>query len=112
LDRARGYGKRQAKVLALLWDSLRRTSSAGVVRWTKRTNQSLGIIVASGRLRDGTAALCLLECEWSQNLRAPGPKSTQPVRLALRAVGAEVEAASSLARRVAACAGCPRRVAR
>jgi hypothetical protein len=88
---------RQAKVLALLWDSLRRTSSAGVVRWTKRTTQSLGIIVASGSLRDGTAALCLLECEWSQNLRAPGPKATQPVRLAETLSAAEVEAASSLA---------------
>jgi hypothetical protein len=92
-----GSGKRQAKVLGMLWDSLRRTSTAGVVRWTKRTNQSLGIITASGSLRDGTAALCLLECEWSQNLRAPGPKSTEPIKLALELTDAEIEASSSLA---------------
>jgi hypothetical protein len=81
-----------AKVLGLLWRSLRRDEAAAVVRWTKRTNQAVGIIVAVGRApefdREGyagprpsgsTAALCLLELEWSANLRAAGPRATEPI---------------------------------
>jgi hypothetical protein len=81
-----------AKVLALLWRALRQEDAAAVVRWTKRTNQAVGIIVAVGRApefdREGyagprpsgsTAALCLLELEWSANLRAAGPRATEPI---------------------------------
>jgi hypothetical protein len=49
------------KVLALLWAALRKQQRAAVVKWTKRTNQALGII------------------EWSANMRKPGPRATAPL---------------------------------
>jgi len=49
------------KVCALLYMALREESSALAVRWSKRTNQALGIIVASARHN----ALVLLEVEWA-----------------------------------------------
>jgi non-homologous end joining protein Ku len=67
-----------AKVLAILWRALRQEDAAAVVRWTKRTKQAVGIIVAIGRLGQG-AALCLLELEWAANLRAPGPRACAPL---------------------------------
>lgn len=77
---AGGAGQRDAKVLALLWFALRETDEAAVVRWTKRTNQSLGIIVATGmRSVPESMALCVLEVEWPQNRRKPGPRSTTPI---------------------------------
>jgi hypothetical protein len=77
---AGGAGQRDAKVLALLWFALRDTDEAAVVRWTKRTNQSLGIIVATGvRSVPESMALCVLEVEWPQNRRKPGARSSTPI---------------------------------
>jgi hypothetical protein len=77
---AGGAGQRDAKVLALLWFALRETDEAAVVRWTKRTNQSLGIIVATGlRSVPESMALCVLEVEWPQNRRKPGARSSTPI---------------------------------
>jgi non-homologous end joining protein Ku len=67
------------KVLALLWAALRKQQRAAVVKWTKRTNQALGIIVASGAVPTNDPALVLLEIEWSANMRKPGPRATAPL---------------------------------
>lgn len=55
------------KVLALLWHGLRERRGAALVRWTKRTNQALGAIVARGTAAD--AHLVLLELEWQANMK-------------------------------------------
>jgi hypothetical protein len=56
-----------AKVRDLLYEALADANRALAVRWTKRTNQALGIIVASKTHK----ALMLLEVEWSANMKAP-----------------------------------------
>lgn len=53
------------KVLALVWSGLRTTRSVAIVRWTKRTNQALGVLSASD---DGGRHLVLVEIEWAQNV--------------------------------------------
>jgi hypothetical protein len=55
-------------VLAHLWQGLRDGDLAALVRWTKRTNQALGAIVASGTVLN--AHLVLLELEWTASMRA------------------------------------------
>lgn len=60
-------GEGAPKVLALLWQALRSQGAVGLVRWTKRTNQALGAIVARGQGAD--RHLVLLELEWSANMR-------------------------------------------
>jgi non-homologous end joining protein Ku len=60
-------GEGAPKVLAILWTALRDRRSAALVRWTKRTNQALGAIVARGRGK--SAHLVLLELEWQANMR-------------------------------------------
>jgi non-homologous end joining protein Ku len=62
-----------SKVCTLLYDVLRAENRALAVRWTKRTNQALGIIVASSRHK----ALMLLELEWSANMTAPSKRVQQ-----------------------------------
>lgn len=64
-----------AKVLALLWRALRETRRAAVVKWTKRTAQALGVIVARG----GRPHLVLLEIEWADNMRPVPPKASGPI---------------------------------
>lgn len=65
------------KVLALLHDALRHADAAAVVRWTARTQQRLGIIVArAGK----TPHLLLLECEWAENMREPSARVTGPIK--------------------------------
>ena len=59
------------KVLALVWMALRETRKAALVRWTKKTNQALGALVARGGEND--PHLVLLELEWKQNMK-PVPK--------------------------------------
>lgn len=90
----RAKDKTPAKVLALLWRSLRATNGAAVVKWTKRTNQALGIIVAQGSDTLGTRRLCLLELEWSANMRGPGPRATMPLDVEVSA--RELAAAAAL----------------
>jgi non-homologous end joining protein Ku len=68
-----------SKVLALLWHGLRSTDAAAVVRWTKKTAQTLGIVVARGSRDRNTAHLVLLELEWSENMRPPGPRTLAPI---------------------------------
>ena len=70
------------KVLALLWRGLRNADRAAAVRWTKRTAQTLGLIVARGQLdsRTNPAHLVLLEVEWAANMRKPAAKVTGPIR--------------------------------
>lgn len=60
-------GEGAPKVLALLWAGLRERRAAAMVRWTKRTNQALGALVARGTAED--PYLVLLELEWTRNLR-------------------------------------------
>lgn len=69
------------KVLKLLWIGLRETNRAAAVRWTKKTAQALGFIVARGELRSKTnpACLVLLELEWADNMRPPGPRVRGPL---------------------------------
>jgi hypothetical protein len=69
------------KVLALLWRALRGCERAAAVRYTKRTAQTLGIIVARGSLQRGhePAHLVLLELEWAQNMREPSKRVTGPI---------------------------------
>jgi non-homologous end joining protein Ku len=68
-----------AKVLALLWHGLRHTGRAAVVRYTKRTAQTLGIIVARGSRAHSGGHLLLLEVEWAQNMRPVPTKASGPV---------------------------------
>lgn len=76
------------KVLALLWRGLRMTHRAAVVRWTKKTAQACGIIVARGALPlpsgaaprgEESAHLVLLEVEWAQNMRGIPRKAGGPI---------------------------------
>jgi non-homologous end joining protein Ku len=53
--------------LAYVWEALRSRKAAALVRWTKRTNQALGAVVAAGR--GSSAHLLLLELEWPANVR-------------------------------------------
>jgi non-homologous end joining protein Ku len=72
-------GEGAPKVLGLLWLALRAQQAVALVRWTKRTNQALGAIVARG---EGVANrhLVLLELEWAANMRAvPGRCLLPPV---------------------------------
>jgi hypothetical protein len=62
------------RVLGLIWSGLRERHSAALVRWTKRTNQALGAIVARGGGSE-PRYLILLEVEWSANMRAPGARA-------------------------------------
>lgn len=69
------------KVLALLWSALRRTNRAQLVRWTKKTNQALGAIVARGAA-DGDPHLVLLELEWKANMKAVPRRASLAAALA------------------------------
>lgn len=73
-----GVNPDEYRVLALLWHGLRQTSRAAAVRWTKRSQQALGIIVARGVLGED-AHLLLLELEWAENMREPGPRVLGPI---------------------------------
>lgn len=86
---------KKAKVLALLWHGLRVERRAAAVKWTKRTAQALGILVARGELGKD-AHLLLLELEWAQNMRAVPAKASGPVSREVETD--EVEAAASLVR--------------
>jgi hypothetical protein len=90
------------KVLALLWRALREERMAAEVRWTKRTAQANGIVVARGELgnRANPAHLLLLELEWAANVRKPAPRVFGPVRADVAAD--EVAAAVELVRSFAA----------
>lgn len=66
------------RVLALLWHGLHAAGRVAVLRWTKRSNQALGILVAR-TLPDAQRALLVLELEWAQNMRAPSPRVTGPI---------------------------------
>lgn len=90
-----------SKVCTLLYRTLRDQQRALAVRWTKRTNQALGIIVASARHN----ALVLLEVEWSANMVAPSkriqaatevPVSDAELTAAGKFVGALSQPASAL----------------
>lgn len=78
------------KVLALVWHGLRGAGKIALTRWTKRTNQALGAIVARGTARD--PYLVLLELEWSANMR-PVPQRCG-LSVGLGATSAEERAAA------------------
>lgn len=63
--------------LAHLWLGLRRTNSAAVLRWSKRTNQALGALVATydGSHASGAPILVLLELEWQAAMRSAPPQA-------------------------------------
>lgn len=60
-------GRGAPKVLALLWRGLREKRAAGLVRWTKRTNQALGALVPVGT--PARPVLMLLELAWAAEVR-------------------------------------------
>lgn len=84
------------RVRDLLFTVLAGERRALVVRWTKRTNQALGIIVAS-KAHD---ALVLLEVEWGPNMRKPS-RAAQ-VTPGFAPSDAELEAARDFLKRTAA----------
>lgn len=107
-----GVDPEQFKVLALLWRALRATDRAAAVRWTKRTAQTLGLLVARGwdpagaNPRGGEpACLVLLEVEWQENMRKPTSRVTGPIRAEVEP--GEITAAAEL---VDAFAGPPARL--
>lgn len=55
--------------LGHLWCGLMPTMSAALVRFTKRTGQYLGAIIARGH-ESGSPTLVLMELEWAANMRA------------------------------------------
>jgi non-homologous end joining protein Ku len=63
--------------LAHLWKGMRESRKALVVRWSKRKNQALGVLVARGST--GEAWIELLELEWRENLRQPPRGTMLPV---------------------------------
>lgn len=92
-----GVNPAEYAVLALLWRALRQTRRAAAVRFTKRTAQALGIIVARGGSDD--AHLVLLELEWADNMRAPSGRVTGPITAEVddREVAAAVELVDAFA---------------
>lgn len=84
------------RVRDLLWTVLAEDRRALVVRWTKRTNQALGIIRAS----KANDALELLEIEWGPNMRKPSKRAQ--VTPGFEASEAELEAARDFLKRTAA----------
>lgn len=70
------------KVLALLHHGLRARRRAAVVRYTAKTAQKLGIIVARGSREEGGRIgphLVLLELEWAENMREASRRVTGPI---------------------------------
>ncbi len=92
---------RAARVLALLWRGLDSTTRVAAVRWTKRTNQALGVLVPR-TLPGGKRALALLEMEWAENMRPAPASATGPMDADVS--DAEMDAAKRL---VEALAGKP-----
>lgn len=66
------------RACAMLFDALAGSGRALAVRWTKRTNQALGIIVGSR----AHGCLLLLEVEFAANMKAP-PKGSLVEAIAL-----------------------------
>lgn len=60
-------GRGAGATLAHVAHALRAGQLASVVRWTKRTNQALGVVVPFGRA--GRVVLALLEVEWAACVR-------------------------------------------
>jgi hypothetical protein len=91
-----GVNPGEYKVLALLWRALRDERMAAEVRWTKRTAQTRGIILARGELgsKSDPAYLALLELEWAANIRKPSRRATGPIGAAVEP--REIEAAAEL----------------
>lgn len=58
-----------AMFLAHLWTGLRRSRTAALVKWTKRKNQALGVIVAQGGYGGEEPHLVLRELEWAAAMR-------------------------------------------
>lgn len=64
--RGSSTGAPAQRVLALVWSALREHRAGAVVRWTKRKNQAMGVLIARD---EGGRHLALVELEWAQNLR-------------------------------------------
>lgn len=58
--------------LRLLFEGLREKRAAAVVKYTTRSRQNLGVIIAGGR----TGSLILLDLVWSEDWRPPPVKAT------------------------------------
>lgn len=93
-----GVNPGEYKVLSLLWRALRTAGMAAEVRWTKRTAQARGIILARGALGHN-AHLALLELEWAENLRKPSARATGPItaRVSVEEARAALELVESFA---------------
>lgn len=58
-------GEGAPKVLRLLYEAMRTTHRVGVVKWTKRSKQSLGVLVPMAKHN----AIAVLELAWAEDLR-------------------------------------------
>lgn len=85
-------GEGSPKVLRLLYEAMRDERRSAIVRWTKRSRQALGILVADGR----TKALVALQVAWAAEVRAPNERVKIPREVEVTL--AEAEAAGALVR--------------
>jgi non-homologous end joining protein Ku len=67
-------GEGAPKVVRLLSAAMRETHRAAVVKWTKRSKQSLGVLVADPR----TCSLRLIEMAWAEDVREAPEKCHAP----------------------------------
>lgn len=58
------------RVLRLLFEALKATRRAAVVKWTKKTRQACGVIAVHGK----TGALIVLEVAWAEDVREPNAR--------------------------------------
>lgn len=63
-------GDNAPKVLRLLYEALKGTRRAAVVKWTKKSRQACGVITAHGK----TGALVLVEVAWAEDVRTPNAR--------------------------------------
>jgi non-homologous end joining protein Ku len=86
---AEGGGEFGLAVLALLWKVLRRTRRVGIVRWTSRSRQSLGVLSAT------SGGLLVHKLVWPEQARLAPDGATAVQAYAEERITAEQEAAAT-----------------
>lgn len=84
-------GEDAPETLRLLFEAIRATRRMAVVKWTQKTRQKEGVIVARPSMG---GALVLLELAWAEDFRAPGPR--QLAHMQAEVTRSEVDAARDL----------------
>lgn len=85
-------GEGAPKVLRLLFEAMLAERRAAIVRWTKRSRQALGVLVADGR----TASLVVLQVAFADAVRRPNERVT--ILASAEVSPREVDAAVGLVR--------------